>query len=78
MPWVDIIWTDYNEAHVAEHGISCDDADQVIRNPIDDQTSDSSGRPIAFGYIADGRKIGVVYERIDNITLYPITAFEVK
>lgn len=36
-----------------------------------------SGRPILFGYSVDGRKIAVVYEQIDDRTIYPITAYEV-
>ena len=74
MPWVDVIWTDENEAHLAGHGMSRDDAERVVRNPTTTGISRSSGRPFATGFAADGRRIIVVYEEIDAVTVYPITA----
>jgi ABC-type phosphate transport system auxiliary subunit len=47
-------------------------------NPDEKGVSESSGRPIAFGYTPGGRYICVVYEEIDAFTLYPVTAFEVE
>ena len=48
-------------------------------NPEETGTSKSSGRPIAFGYYApDGRYICVVYEQIDEHTLYSVPAFEIE
>jgi len=80
MPWYDIIW-DYepggNVEHVAEHGIQTDDVESVIRDPIETSTSRTTGKPVATGYTADGRLIFVVYEHIDEITIYPITAYEI-
>ena len=76
MPWLDVIWTDENEAHLAGHGVSVDDAERVIRNPTGAGVSRSSGRPFVTGETADGRDIIVVYEEIDAATVYPITAYE--
>jgi hypothetical protein len=77
MPWLDVLWTDENEEHLLAHGITRDEAEHVIHNPIEHDLSESSGRPIAFGYTAAGRKIAVVYELIDPVTAYPITAYDV-
>lgn len=43
-------------------------------------TSDSSGRPLTFGYTAEGRHLAVVWEHVfdDPMTIYPVTAFDVK
>ena len=41
------------------------------------ETSESSGRPCVFGYTPDGEYIIVVYERIDDDTILPVTAYEV-
>jgi hypothetical protein len=30
------------------------------------------------GYTPDGRLIWVVYEEIDDVTVYPVTAYEVE
>ena len=78
MPWVDVIWTEANERHLAEHGIAASDAEHVIRNPTGSGVSRSSGRPFVVGYTSDGRKIIVVYEELDAVTVYPITAYELQ
>ncbi len=82
MPWYDILWNyddeDGNVAHVAEHGLTPDDVNAVLMDPEETGSSHSSGRPVAFGYTPDGRYICVVYEEIDDTTLYPVTAFEIE
>ena len=47
-------------------------------DPEETGTSRSSDRPIAFGYAPDGRYICVVYEQIDEHTLFPVTAFVIE
>lgn len=78
MPWVDVLWTGENEAHIAENGVRVGDAEHVIRNPVGSGVSRSSGRPFVVGYTPDERKIIVVYEEIDAMTVYPITAYELE
>jgi len=78
MPWFDIIWTDENEAHIAETGLSTGEVEHVLRNRIDTLTSRSSGRPIAVGDTPTGKRIAVVYESIDDISVYPITAYSLE
>lgn len=81
MPWYDFIWNtgvDGNAVHIAEHGIDLVDVETIMCNPIRLQRSRTTGRPIAIGRSSDGRLIAVVYEHIDSITVYPITAFEVE
>jgi uncharacterized DUF497 family protein len=79
---VSIIWDldddeEGNVLHVAEHGIENDVVVYVFDHPIGLGTSDSSKRPMIFGYTAGGRYITVIYEQIDEDTVYPVTAFEV-
>jgi uncharacterized DUF497 family protein len=50
----------------------------VICNPLEKKVSRTSGRPVATGYTPDGRLIFVVYEEIDQVTVYPVTAYEVE
>ena len=64
--------------HIAEHGISKEEVEEVLENPDGVETSRSSGRPIAFGETTTGRIIAVVYEEIDEDTVYPVTAYEVE
>jgi uncharacterized DUF497 family protein len=70
-----------NTAHIAEHGLTLD---EVVSALLDDQTtfdvSDSSGRPIAFGFTDTGRFVAIVFEvlNLDNpLVIRPITAYEV-
>jgi uncharacterized DUF497 family protein len=66
-----------NVLHIALHGIEKEDVAHVFDNPVGFSTSDSSGRPMVFGYTIDDRYIAVIYEQIDEDTVYPVTAFEV-
>jgi hypothetical protein len=82
MAYHEILWNfedkDGNVAHIAEHDLTPEDVNAVLMDPEETGVSRSSGRPIAFGYTPDGRYICVVYEEVDQLTLYPVTAFEVK
>lgn len=81
MAWLHVLWdfwsADGNLAHVREHGVSQEDVQCVLENPEHIETSRTSGRPMAFGHTPDGRRICVVYEQIDAITVFPVTAYEV-
>jgi uncharacterized DUF497 family protein len=82
MPWFDIVWDESlphgNVAHLAEHGVSPDEAEEVLMNAIGREKTRSSGRWIAFGRTSSGREIAVVYEMIDPITVLPVTAFDLE
>jgi hypothetical protein len=64
--------------HIAEHDLSPEDVEEVIFNPADRDVSRSSGLPIVFGFTPNGRYILVVYEQIDDVTVYPVTAYDVE
>ncbi len=79
MPWFDIIWNyerGGNVVHLAEHGLTPEDVEEVICNPLETTTSRTSGRPVATGYTPDGRLILVVSEEIDDVTVSPVPAYE--
>ncbi|HEX4054369.1 MAG TPA: hypothetical protein VHX86_08895 [Tepidisphaeraceae bacterium] len=81
MPHLEVIWIsgpDGNVQHLAEHGVTREEAEDVLADPIATDVSRSTGRPIAFGFTRSGRKPAVVYERVDRMTAYPITAFDVE
>ena len=67
-----------NVQHIAGHGISMEEVEEVLENPTGIESSRSSGRQIAFGLTSTGRLIAVVYEEIDEDTVYPVTAYEVE
>lgn len=81
MPHVEVLWIegpDGNIEHLAEHGITPAEAEDVLTNPIATETSRSSGLPVAFGYTRHGRRLAVVYQSLDDITVYPVTAYDVE
>ena len=82
MPLDAIIWDldddpDGNVQHCAEHGVSKEEVEEVLENATDADISRSSGRPVVFGDTSAGRHLMVVYEEVDEDTIYPVTAFEV-
>jgi uncharacterized DUF497 family protein len=79
-----IIWDlpedpDGNVEHIAQHGISPEEVEEVLFDPDSSEArSRSSGAQITFGMTSSGRYLAVVWEHVDDdpLTLRPITAFE--
>jgi uncharacterized DUF497 family protein len=82
MQFFQVIWDDDdnpegNVQHIAEHGLTIEDVEYVLENPTEEGASGASGRPCCFGYTRGGDFIIVVYEEVDEETIYPVTAYEV-
>jgi uncharacterized DUF497 family protein len=77
MPWLDIIWTEENEKHILEHGVTREEVEQVVRRSRGKWKSRSSKRPVLYGQTRGGREIAVVFEFVDAITIFPVTAYEI-
>ena len=83
---VAIIWDleddpDGNVQHLLEHGVSMDEAEDVLRDRNSTQAvSRSSGYPMVFGWTSKGRHLAIVYELVDSdpMTFRPITAYETQ
>ncbi|MEO6437298.1 MAG: hypothetical protein ABIP55_16265 [Tepidisphaeraceae bacterium] len=81
MPHLEFIWIDGLEGniqHLAEHGVTLEEAPDVLSDPIATDACSSTGRSIAFGFTGADRKLAVVYEKIDSFTVYVITAYDVE
>lgn len=81
MPWLEVLWIEGpggNIEHIAQHGITTREVEEVLQNPQDSDVSESSGRPMVFGSTSADRFLAIVYEQIDPVTVYPITAFVVE
>ena len=76
MAWETIIWTSVNLAHIAEHGVTMDEVEQVLEAPELLTNSRSTGLPLVLGYTTSGRLLAVIFEQIDEATVHPITAYE--
>jgi hypothetical protein len=46
--------------------------------PEEFKVSRSSRRPMAFGHTPSGEYVAVVYEELDEDTVYPVTAYPVE
>lgn len=69
-----------NVQHIAEHGITIEEAEEVLLNGDNEvKRSRSSDHSIVFGYTTEGRYLAVIFEHIDDdpLTFRPITAYEV-
>jgi hypothetical protein len=80
MPINRVVWDlageiDGNVEHIAEHGLSQQDVEDVLFGIHELDTSRSSGRPIALGFNSAGEYVCVVFEWIDDETVYPVTAY---
>ena len=78
MPYFEFLWTEEITMHLVEHGVSREDFEEVVSNPNRVSVSRSSGRPCCWGEAADGRELFCVYEFLDDMTIIPVTAYEVS
>ncbi len=78
MPVFLFVWNDQIEEHVAEHGVTPDEFEEVVCDPDEVDQSRSSGRAIAFGETSSGKYLACVYELLDETTVLPVTAYEVE
>jgi hypothetical protein len=77
MPYFEFLWTDEIVEHLAEHGVAREEFEEVVSKPNRVSVSRSSGRPCCWGDTADGRSLFCVYEYLDDMTIIPVTAYEV-
>lgn len=76
MPFFLFQWTKDNELHLAEHGVTPEEFEEVVGRPDWVHLSRTTGRPIAFGETSSGKYLACVYEMLDESTVLPITAYE--
>lgn len=69
---------DGNVQHIAEHGLSIEDVEEVLSNPASEGVSASTERPCVWGYTLEDIYIIVVYEQIAEDTIRVVTAYEVS
>jgi hypothetical protein len=84
--FVTVLWDldddpDGNVQHIAEHGLTKEDVEDVLQNQNNwtGASSRSSGNPTVYGWTQSGVHIVVVFEHVhdDPLTIFPVTAYEV-
>ena len=69
---VQFIWdleedADGNVQHIAEHGVTAEEAEEVVRHRYEDAVaSRRSGRPTVFGWSSAGKYLAVAFEIVDE------------
>lgn len=77
MPYYFFLWTDEIVEHLAQHGITPDEFEEVVSDPEESDASRTTGRPIAIGTTSTGKYVACVYEMLDDMNVLPVTAYEV-
>lgn len=69
-----------NVQHIAEHGISIDEVEDVLYAAKEVIASQSSGRPTTFGETSTGKYVAVVFDVVEEepLVVYPVTAYETE
>jgi len=69
-----------NVQHIALHGITKEEVEEVLDNHYDDYffSREEPHNPITFGDTSTGKYIAVVFEIVDEDapTVYPLTAYD--
>jgi hypothetical protein len=73
----EFIWIDSVVDKLAQRDMSTDDIEAIVNHPEGQDMSRSTGLPVAFGHLLDGRFVIVVYRWVDRFTVQPVTAYEV-
>ncbi|HMO26304.1 MAG TPA: hypothetical protein PKB10_08540 [Tepidisphaeraceae bacterium] len=72
--WFDFRWIEFNEARIAEHGITTEECEWVVCHVRPRQSGTTL---IAEGQTQAGRDIRVIYTMDDAMTVFVIIAYEV-
>ncbi len=77
MPYYDFFWNAEIIGHLEQHGVSVEDFEEVVSSPEEIGESRSTGRPCCWGEASDGRFLFCVFEKINDNTVIPVTAYEI-
>jgi hypothetical protein len=77
MPFYFFQWTPQIEEHLAQHGVTPEEFEEVVMNPARKGFSDSSGDQAVMGDTNSGRRLFCAYRMIDDVTVEPVTAYDI-
>jgi hypothetical protein len=75
MPWYDFFWYDENLEHLAEHGVTREEFEEVVSTARRIEQS-HTGADLVRGETSAGRFLVCVFVRVDDLTVLPVTAYE--
>ncbi|MBI1367078.1 MAG: hypothetical protein GC162_00340 [Planctomycetes bacterium] len=73
-----VLWNSINETKIADHQVSKAEVHDVLDDPIIDEVPSQSNPAycVVQGETRHGRWLIVVYEKVDQDTIRPVTAYE--
>ena len=77
MPRYFYFWTPLSIEHLAEHGVTPEEFEEVVESARRNIISDSSGNLAVKGMTESGRLLFCVFRTIDVIEVEAITAYEI-
>ena len=77
MPFYFYLWTPEIVEHLAEHGVTPEEFEEVVGDPDYEDASRSTGKPVAFGSTTTGRYLCCVFKRLADDLIEPVTAYDV-
>lgn len=75
MPYRICQWSPEIEEHLAIHGVTAAEFEEVVCRPDYETRARRSGLPAAVGWV-NGRKLFCVFRPLDETNVEPVTAFE--
>lgn len=80
MPYFQLIWTDDNEDHVGQHGVTFSEFVEVVLSPEAEEYPHRFANRAAFwGWTSTGKYVMAIVDILeDGVTAIPVTAFEVR
>ena len=73
----EVVWDDFNIAHIGEHDVSVDEVEDVCNGKVDAFLS-HSGRFMVIGETKDGRILSIVLAQKSKGVFYPVTARDAR
>ncbi len=81
MPWFDIFWTPDAEAHLAAHAVSLQEFQEVLfaaQTAMIESSHTNEQYQTVEGVTSAGRRLRIVSDLLDAVTVFPVTAYEVE
>lgn len=77
---VELEWDDDNLDHLARHGISADEVEELFESPVVRRRggTDAVDRFRVLGRTASGRYLGIVYQRKAGGVIRPFTGWDLR
>ena len=77
---LDFEWDDDNLDHLARHGISADEVEELFESPVVRRRggTDAPDRFRVLGRTASGRYLGIVYQRKAHGVIRPFTGWDLR